>query len=81
MFCVSTANIHQFSIVDRLRVGSTDIRGTYLKGVPREQTMLMGHLPRVIYHQVYKSTKIARTTPFASALVSNFVWALLFTRN
>jgi len=22
-------------------------------GVPREQKMLKGHLPRVIYHQVY----------------------------
>ena len=28
---------------DRLRVG----------GVPREQEMLKGHLPRVVYHQVY----------------------------
>jgi len=27
-------------------------------GVPREQKMLKGHLPRVIYHQVYKYTKI-----------------------
>ena len=24
-----------------------------LGGVPREQKMLKGHLPRVIYHQVY----------------------------
>jgi len=31
---------------DRLRVG-------WLGGVPREQTMLKGHLPRVMYHQVY----------------------------
>jgi len=31
---------------DRLRVGS-------LGGVPREQKMLKGHLPRVIYRQVY----------------------------
>ena len=30
----------------RLRVG-------WLTGVPREQKMLKGHLPRVIYHQVY----------------------------
>ena len=30
---------------DRLKVGSG--------GVPREQKMLKGHLPRVIYHQVY----------------------------
>ena len=27
-------------------------------GVPREQKMLKGHLPRVIYHQVYSDTKI-----------------------
>jgi len=27
-------------------------RETYLGGVPREQKMLTGHLPRVIYHQV-----------------------------
>jgi len=28
-----------------------------LGGVPREQTMLKGHLPRVMYHQVYKYTQ------------------------
>jgi len=27
--------------------------GSGLRGVPREQKMLEGHLPRVIYHQVY----------------------------
>ena len=27
-------------------------------GVPREQWMLEGHLPRVIYHQLYWYTKI-----------------------
>ena len=26
-----------------------------LGGVPREQKMLKGHLPRVIYHQVYSN--------------------------
>ena len=31
---------------------------TELGGVPREQKMLTGHLPRVIYHQVYQYTKI-----------------------
>ena len=31
--------------------------GTSLGGVPREQKMLKGHPPRVIYHQVYKYTK------------------------
>ena len=34
------------------------LRGTSLGGVPREQKMLKGHLPRVIYHQVYLYTKI-----------------------
>jgi len=29
-----------------------------LGGVPREQKMLKGHLPRVIYHQVYQYTKM-----------------------
>ena len=35
---------------DRLRVGWLN---RFLGGVPREQKMLKGHLPRVIYHQVY----------------------------
>ena len=34
-------------LIDSGLVGSTD-----LGGVPREQNMLKGHLPRVIYHQV-----------------------------
>ena len=33
---------------DRLRVGWLNVRG-----VPREQKMLKGYLPNVIYHQVY----------------------------
>ena len=33
--------------VDRLRVGWLN------EGVPREQKMLKGHLPRVIYQQAY----------------------------
>ena len=28
-----------------------------LGGVPRRQKMLQGHLPRVMYHQVYEYTK------------------------
>ena len=36
---------------DRLRVG------TSLGGVPREQKIFTGHLPRVIYHQVYFSIR------------------------
>jgi hypothetical protein len=43
--------------VDRLRVAW--LNGiSCLEGVPREQNMLKGHLPRVIYHQVYWYTKI-----------------------
>ena len=34
--------------------------GLALGGVPREQKMLKGYLPRVIYHQVYQYTKIIR---------------------
>jgi hypothetical protein len=34
--------------VDRLRVG-------WLGGVPREQKMFKGHLPRVIHHRVYSA--------------------------
>jgi len=37
------AEEHLLDDGDRLRVG----------WVPREQKMLKGHLPRVIYHQVY----------------------------
>ena len=37
---------------DRLRVEGPHTRGTSLGGVPREQKILKGHLPRVIYHQV-----------------------------
>jgi len=33
-----------------------------LGGVPREQKMLKGHPPRVIYHQVYSYTKITSST-------------------
>ena len=37
---------------DRLRVGL--LTGfSFMGGVPREQKMLKGHLPRIIYHQVY----------------------------
>ena len=38
-----------------------------LGGVPRRQKMLKGHLPRVIYHQVYYCTRIWYTK-------SNFVY-------
>ena len=47
------------SVCDRLRVGWLNrfsfitSTGASLGGVPREQKMLKGHLPRVIYHQVY----------------------------
>jgi len=37
-----------------------------LGGVPREQKMLKGHLPRVIYHQVYEYTNIRVSEQTAS---------------
>ena len=43
---------HLFARDDRLREGTLA-----LGGVPREQKMLKGHLPRVIYHQIYWYTK------------------------
>ena len=43
-------------INDRLRVGWLN-RFSSPGGVPLEQKMLKGHLPRVIYHQVHKYTK------------------------
>ena len=52
-----------------LCVGVIDTRGTSLGGVPREQKMLKGHLPRVIYHQVYWYRKI------------NSSWRKIRTRN
>ena len=36
--------------VDRLRVGW--LNGSY-SGVPREQKIFKGHLPRIMHHQVY----------------------------
>jgi len=42
-------------VIDSGLVGSTDFP---LGGVPGEQKMLKGHLPRVIHHQVYWYTKI-----------------------
>ena len=53
---VSTGERPPCISVDRLRVG-------WLDGVPREQKMLKGHLPRVIYHQVYQHTKINFVPP------------------
>jgi len=38
----------------RTKRGVDGLRG----GVPREQNMLMGHLPSVIYHQVYLYTNV-----------------------
>jgi len=34
-------------------VQAISARDSSLGGVPREEKMLEGHLPRVIYHQVY----------------------------
>ena len=41
--------VNNYDAIDRLRVGLLNELG----GVPREQKMLKGHLPRDIYHQVY----------------------------
>ena len=47
------------------RVEGPHTRGTSLGGVPREQKMLKGHLPRVMYHQIlaYEDEKISGTLP------------------
>ena len=49
------------TVVDIIRVGSrvegAHTCGNSLRGVPREQKMLKGHLPRVINHQVHWHTK------------------------
>ena len=43
------------NVIDSGLVGSTDFHSG---GVPQEQKMLEGHLPSVVYHQVYLYTKI-----------------------
>ena len=46
-------------LIDSGLVGSTDFHSSHQQGHdggPREQKMLKGHLPRVIYHQVYEHT-------------------------
>ena len=45
---VNLLSLSNLAVVDSGLVGSTD-----LGGVPREQKMFNGHLPRVIYHQEY----------------------------
>jgi len=40
-------------MMDSEFVGSTGVSFIASAGVPREQKMLKGHLPRVIYRQVY----------------------------
>ena len=47
-------------LIDSGLVGSTD-----LGGVPREQKMLKGHLPKVIYHRMY--FRIRRTSEILAA--------------
>ena len=66
-FCVANrsaaVNMVELAVVPRLKGGAPPLgytispegphtRGTSLGGVPREQKMLTGHLPRVTYHQV-----------------------------
>jgi len=73
---------------DRLRVGW--LNGFSLGGVLSEQRMLKGHLPRVIYHQVYSYTKITpskrgleeaggrmRDISYGNRLYTNHVFAIL----
>ena len=50
------------------RVEGPHTRGTSLGGVQREQKIRKGHLPRVIYHQVYLYTK--KTIEFCVALTA-----------
>ena len=46
-------------VIDSGLVGSTDFHSSHPQGgVPREQKMRKGHLPRAICHQVYWDTKI-----------------------
>ena len=58
-------------VIDSGLVGST------VGGVPREQKMLKGHLPRVIYHQVYLYTKI-KGSGFGVWRIGFGVWGLGF---
>jgi len=53
--------LKSISRYDRLGVGWLNGFWASLGGVPREQKMLKGHLPRVIYHQVYQYTKTNET--------------------
>jgi len=45
-------------IKKKRRVEARARKGTFQREVPREQKILKGHLPRVMYHQVYQYTKI-----------------------
>ena len=49
---------HTIALTGGSRVEEPHTRGNSLIGVPRDQKMLTGHLPRVIYHQVYWYAKI-----------------------
>ena len=63
-------------VVGRLRVGP-HTRGTSLGRVARDQKMLKGHLPRVMYHQVYsypershtRGTSLGATQPARALLL------------
>ena len=56
---------HVCIVIDSGLVGSTG-------GVPREQKMLKGRLPRVIYHQVHQSMKMKNHVS-----VVNSLWELV----
>jgi hypothetical protein len=54
-----------------IRAKRATIAAHSLGGLPREQKMLKGHLPRVIYHQVYNAcehTKVKGSQPVETAL-------------
>ena len=71
-----------------LRVEDPHTRGTFLEGVPREQKMLEGHLPRVIYHRVYlvyNRNLLSRKGPVfqvgcvvAPNLIASLAWTWLY---
>ena len=47
-------DLRHMRVIDAGWVGSTDFRSSHPQGgVRREKKLLKGHLPRVIYHQVY----------------------------
>ena len=65
-------SLHFDRLIDSGLVGSTI-------GVPREQKMLKGHIPRVMYHRVYFS--IRRKSQFAPNIKSKVVMECIHVRS